>query len=244
MAGPIIDASGCQLWMHPAWEHIRGMAEDPDASLDRRIEVARQSGVPEAALARYEESRRGENTGIARLVEPDRELVPGVEVPTLRGNWTVYETPGHAPSHVCLHQPDNALLISGDHLLGRISLFFDYGHTRDPAGEYLRSLDVIDAIENPGLCLAGHGRPFREVKGKIQAFRTEVLSAIDRVRAGLAGEPKTAFDLVGAALGVEEVHPAAGAWGLQLALAYLDHLTILGEAEVAEEGEQKRWRAA
>src|SRR5215208_333420 len=72
LAGPIVDAAGCELWMHPAWEHIRRMAEDPDGALDHRIEVARQSGVPAAALELYEQ-RRGTGTGIARLVEPDRE---------------------------------------------------------------------------------------------------------------------------------------------------------------------------
>ena len=44
--------------------------------------------------------------------------------------------PGHAPSHVVLHQPDRGLLLSGDHLLGRVSLYYDYGYTPDPAGEF------------------------------------------------------------------------------------------------------------
>jgi len=135
-AGPILDAAGCELWMHPAWEHVRAMAEDPDAALARRVEVARQSGVPVAAVERMKESRKGQGSGIARVVEPDRDLVPGVTVETDHGAWNVHETPGHAPSHVCLHQPESGLLISGDHLLGRISLFFDYGHTPDPVGEF------------------------------------------------------------------------------------------------------------
>ena len=36
-------------------------------------------------------------TRIAAIVEPDRELVPGVEVETDLGAWQVHETPGHAP---------------------------------------------------------------------------------------------------------------------------------------------------
>ncbi len=66
LAGPIVDRSGAELWMHPAWEHIRAMIDDPDATLDRRIEVARQSGVPAAGLEQYEKSRRGVDPGIAR----------------------------------------------------------------------------------------------------------------------------------------------------------------------------------
>ena len=53
--------AGCELWMHPAWEHVRLMADDPAAALEQRIEVARQSGVPAEALERYRESRSGDD---------------------------------------------------------------------------------------------------------------------------------------------------------------------------------------
>lgn len=242
LAGPIVDASGCELWMHPAWEHVRAMAEDPDAALDRRIEVARQSGVPKAALERYEVTRRGENTGIARAIPPDRDLVPGVEIETDRGVWQVHETPGHAPSHVCLHQPESGLLISGDHLLGRISLFFDYGHSPDPVGEFEGGLEEIERLEHTTLCLAGHGRPFRGVEGKIEANRAEVSEQRERVRGALRDESKTAFEVVPDLIGSENLNAATAAWGLQLALAYLDHLTLCGEITELEGSNPRRWR--
>jgi len=47
---------------------------------------------------------------------------------------------------VCLFQPERRLLISGDHLLGRISLYYDYGYTPDPVGEFLHSLDGVEAF--------------------------------------------------------------------------------------------------
>jgi glyoxylase-like metal-dependent hydrolase (beta-lactamase superfamily II) len=244
LAGPIVDAAGCELWMHPAWEHIRAVADDPDGALDRRIEVARQSGVPAQALAAYERDRRGESTGIARAVAPDRDLVPGVQVQTDIGVWEVYETPGHAPSHVTLYEPESGMLISGDHLLGRVSVFFDYGHTPDPAGEFLESLDTVDELERFGLCLAGHGRPFRDVRAKIEANRQEVAGQLDRVRGLLGSEPRTAFDVVADLIGRENLTPALAAWGLQNTLAYLDHLVGLGELSVEADGDgRKRWRS-
>jgi glyoxylase-like metal-dependent hydrolase (beta-lactamase superfamily II) len=242
LAGPIVDAAGCELWMHPAWEHVRGVAEDPDAALDRRIEVARQSGVPPRALERYEEARRGQSTGIARTIAPDRELVPGVEVATDLGAWEVHETPGHAPSHVVLHQPDSGLLVSGDHLLGRVSLFFDHGHTPDPVTEFASSLGVVERLE-AGLCLAGHGRPFRGIRGKVAANREELEAQLDRMRASLAdGEPKTAFATVADLIGAENLNAATAAWGIQLALAYLEHLTLAGELEEIEGADPREWR--
>ena len=96
--------------MHPAWEHVRLLADDPAAAREHRLEVARQSGSPAAPLARYRESRRGgEETGIEAIREPDRDLLPGLVVETDLGAWQVHETPGHAPSHVVLHQPERTL---------------------------------------------------------------------------------------------------------------------------------------
>ena len=46
LAAPIVEGAGCELWMHPAWEHVRLLADDPAAALEHRLEVARQSGVP------------------------------------------------------------------------------------------------------------------------------------------------------------------------------------------------------
>jgi glyoxylase-like metal-dependent hydrolase (beta-lactamase superfamily II) len=53
LAAPIVEGAGCELWMHPAWEHVRLLADDPVAALEQRLEVARQSGVPVAGLERY-----------------------------------------------------------------------------------------------------------------------------------------------------------------------------------------------
>jgi glyoxylase-like metal-dependent hydrolase (beta-lactamase superfamily II) len=243
LAGPILDAAGCELWMHPAWEHVRALADDPDGALDRRVEVARQSGVPAAALELYERSRRGANTGIERAVAPDRELLPGVEVETDLGTWQVHETPGHAPSHVVLHEPESGMLISGDHLLGRVSLFFDHGHTPDPVGEFIGALETVERLDT-GLCLAGHGRPFRDVPAKIAANRVELERQLDRVRGALADRPRTAFEVAGEIVGAENLNPATAAWGLQLALAYLDHLVGDGELLEVDGADPRRWQRA
>lgn len=124
-------------------------------------------------------------SGVAQVIEPHRELVPGVSVETDLGEWSVLETPGHAPSHVSLFQPQRRLLISGDHLLGRISLFYDYGWSPDPAGEFLRSLDVVDALD-ARVCLSGHGKPFVDVHGHVEGNRRLVAERLQAVHGALA----------------------------------------------------------
>jgi glyoxylase-like metal-dependent hydrolase (beta-lactamase superfamily II) len=227
--------------MHPAWEHVRLLADDPAAALEQRIEVARQSGVPPDSLERYRESRSGDaETGIEAIVEPDRDLLPGVEVETDLGAWQVHETPGHAPSHVVLHQPERRLLISGDHLLGRTVLFFDHGHTPDPVGEFLRSLDQVEPLE-VGLVLPGHGRPFRDPVVKIAEARRQVEELTGKVRESLKGGEKTAYEIVGEIVGAENVDTPVSAWVLQIVLSCLDHLAILGEIEAVEGADPRRW---
>jgi glyoxylase-like metal-dependent hydrolase (beta-lactamase superfamily II) len=244
LAAPITEAAGCELWMHPAWEHVRLLADDPAAALEQRLEVARQSGVPVAALERYRESRDGdEETGIDAIKEPDRTLLPGVEVETDLGAWQVHETPGHAPSHVVLHQPERRLLISGDHLLGRTVLFFDHGHTPDPVGEFLRGLDEVEPL-GVDLVLPGHGRPFRDPAAKIEEARRQVGELLDKVRESLAEGEKPAFEIVGDIVGAENLDTPVSAWVLQIVLSCLDHLAILGEVEKVEGTDPQRWAAS
>jgi glyoxylase-like metal-dependent hydrolase (beta-lactamase superfamily II) len=239
-AAPIMERAGCQLWMHPNHAHMTAAAADPDAWLARRLEVARQSGVPAEALRRYAEQRRDQGFGVARIVEPDRELVDGVTVDTDLGPWTVYETPGHAPSHVCFHQPDRRLLISGDHLLGRVSLYYDYGWTPDPAGEFLRSLDVVDEL-GARLCLSGHGRPFADVRAHIEANRTLVHQRLASVARAIAGDPRTVVEVVPQVYG-EPLNDTTASWWLAETLCYLTHLERQGAARRLE-GEPQRWEA-
>jgi len=243
LAGSIVKEAGCELWMHPRWEHVRPLAEDSAAALEARIEVARQSGVPPASLERYRERREeDDDSGIDILKEPDRELVPGVEVETDLGTWQVHETPGHAPSHVVLHQLERKLLISGDHLLGRTVLFFDHGHSPDPVGEFLSSLDAVEKLD-VGLVIPGHGRTFRDPEAKIAESRRQVAELIGKVRAALAGgEEKPAFEIVEEIIGPEMVKTPASAWVLQIVLSCLDHLAIAGEVERVEGTDPQRWR--
>jgi len=240
LAGPIVEASGCELWMHPNHEHMTKAAASPEAMLERRIEVARHSGVPASALAGYEESRRGQGVGVAEVVLPDRDLLPGVEVDSDLGAWQVHETPGHAPSHVVLHQPDRRVLISGDHILGRVSLYYDYGYSPDPAGEFLASLDAVEDLDVQ-LILAGHGRPVRDLRGLVAANRAKVAERLERVRAAMADGPRTPYEIVPLLVGEEAPSDMMVSWGLSEVLCYLRHLEVRGEAAPLDGEDPARW---
>jgi glyoxylase-like metal-dependent hydrolase (beta-lactamase superfamily II) len=228
--------------MHPNHTHAIQSASNPESTLARRIEVGRQSGVPEPALRRYAERMKEIPSGIAEAIEPDRDLVEGVEVVSDLGTWKVYETPGHAPSHICLFQPERQLLISGDHLLGRISLFYDYGWTPDPVGEFLHSLEVTDGL-GARLCLAGHGRPFTDVRGHIDSNRRLVDGRLRAVAAALGDEARTVIEIVPDVY-AEALTSSNAAWLLTQTLSYLRHLEQAGRVKHVCDGTVQRWRRA
>ena len=190
-APAIAERAGCEVWMHhePRAPHATTTSRrrSSGASWSRTRAASRPT-----PLQRWIERRRGQGTGQAGTLRIDRELTEGDTVDTDLGAWRVIETPGHAPSHICLYQPERRLLISGDHLLGRVSLYFDTGYTPDPVAEFLDSLDKVENLD-ARLALSGHGRPFTDVAGHVAANR-----ALDRSSAWPRSRrrcPGTAYEI-------------------------------------------------
>jgi glyoxylase-like metal-dependent hydrolase (beta-lactamase superfamily II) len=240
----VIERSGCDFWMHPNHAHATTRSTDPDAAIARLVEIARQSGVPPAALERLSEEVRERPVGVAAVVEPDHPLLDGVVIETDLGPWTVYETPGHAPSHVCFYQPERRLLISGDHLLGRVSLIFEYGWTPDPIAEYLDSLAVIEPL-GARLCMSGHGRTFTDIGAHITGSRELLAERLEATieAVSVASEAVTALEIVPDVFG-EALGPRTR---LRLAdvLCFLEHLERRGRVRrlTGDDGVE-RWAIA
>jgi glyoxylase-like metal-dependent hydrolase (beta-lactamase superfamily II) len=203
------------------------------------VEIARQSGVPAEPLERWAEGLAGRGPLVAEGLKVDRDLVEGVHIETDLGTWQVIYTPGHAPSHVCLHQPERRLLISGDHLLGRVSLHFEPAWATDTVGDFLASLDRIEPLD-VRLALSGHGRPFTDIAGHITANRELVALRLDALRAALQQGAAPAYDLAPLVYG-DLWMPATRPWFLSETLALLAHLEARGEAERRPGDDHETW---
>lgn len=229
-AAPLAEAAGCELWMHADHRHGTSPVADIEGEIARRVATGRRCGVPDDALVAYADAIRAQDLGVAGVPRPDRSLRDGVEIATDVGRWVVVETPGHAPSHVCLFEPDGGFLLSGDHLLERASLGFDHGFTLDPVGELLASLHRVEALD-ARLCLPGHGEPFTDVRAAIAATHAAVDERLDSVRAALAAGASSAVEVAQLAYG-----PFAGedqaVWMFAEALCMLEHLELRAEARL------------
>ena len=240
-AASVLESTGCELWMHPAYQHRIEMREDREQAIVERLEIGRNGGVPESALQGWLEERVADASLVGERIAPDRSLINGVELETDVGRWIVVETPGHAPSHVCLFQPERKLLLSGDHLMGKVSLYFDYGYTHDPAGEFLDSLDRVEELD-ARLGLSGHGRTFFDVRGVIAANRTLVHDQLGAVVRGLeGGSPRTGFEVM-RTLYDGPLTPLNITWWMNTTLCYLRHLEV-EERINRVSGDPDRWAA-
>jgi glyoxylase-like metal-dependent hydrolase (beta-lactamase superfamily II) len=228
-APAVAERAGCQVWMHRDHAHHTATTGDPEEALKRRVVVAHQSGVPPDSVQRWVERRRTQGSGQAGTLRVDRELDEGDTVTTDLGDWRVLATPGHAPSHLCLYQRERRLLISGDHLLGRPSLYFDAGYTPDPVAEFLDSLAKVEGLD-ARLVLSGHGRPFTDVGGHVAANRALVEQRLEAVQAALAGGPATAYEVAEAVYG-DRLTDVTTNWLMSKTLCWLGHLERRGLAQ-------------
>lgn len=89
------------------------------------------------------------------------------------GNYTFYclETPGHTFGHICLYEPGEKLLISGDHLLIDITPNISAWSDRvNPLEQYLKSLDKIYKLDI-SIVLPGHRRIFYNYQERISELK-------------------------------------------------------------------------
>jgi glyoxylase-like metal-dependent hydrolase (beta-lactamase superfamily II) len=171
LAGRVREASGAWIGLHPADAAlIPDRYEEVDELLARIDAWLRASGAPEEEV----EELRGASMLIRRFVvaaRPDVLLEHGdrPEVPGWR--LVALHTPGHTPGHLCFHEERTGVLLTGDHVLPRISpnVSFHPQSTENPLGDYLASLKLLQAYAGAA-ALPGHEHRFDDLAGRLDAL--------------------------------------------------------------------------
>lgn len=152
--------------------------------LDHLAEFARMLGFPDNVLEKallqhpgFRYSARG------RL---DFCLVQDGDPVTIGDySFTCVETPGHTKGHMCLYEPRQKILVSGDHILGDITPnISSWSDDMNPLDEYIKSLDKVSALDID-IVLPGHRsivsdcrKRIGELKRHHRARSDEVLSIL------------------------------------------------------------------
>ncbi|WP_318306987.1 MBL fold metallo-hydrolase [Amycolatopsis solani] len=174
LSGRLRAESGAWIGMHPAERDTlpqRRRAEHGDP----RTEITtwlRGCGAPEAEIADLLAALDRAPRPADELPEPDVLLADGDLVPVrgrrLRAVWT----PGHTPGHLCLQEPDARLLLTGDHVLPRITPAIGSwpGAAEPPLGQFLRSLERTAGFDDHD-ALPAHEYRFRGLARRSGSLR-------------------------------------------------------------------------
>jgi len=100
-------------------------------------------------------------------------------------------TPGHTPGHMCLHEPEQGLLVCGDHLLPNVVPFIQvWSDAGNPLKDHFESL--ARAVElQPKQVLPGHGRVFRNAPARVEQITRWHQKRAEKILATVSKEPMT-----------------------------------------------------
>ncbi len=105
------------------------------------------------------------------------------------------ETPGHTKGHMCLHEPDKKLFVSGDHILSDITPNISlWSYDENPLNKYLTSLDKVYNLDVE-IVLPGHRGIFNNYKERIQELKYHHQKRASEVLVILEEGNKNAFQV-------------------------------------------------
>jgi glyoxylase-like metal-dependent hydrolase (beta-lactamase superfamily II) len=227
----LADRHGAEVWMSAAAH--RGCSEflhtEPEVIHARMRSFMRSHGV-ELPAGPSSTPRVDHHTWFGGVPELDHSPADGDAVQAGPHHWQVIETAGHCRGHLCLWQPELALLVSGDQVLPSISPNVSVLPSRpddDPLREFLASLDRLDTCATDTLVLPSHGRPFVGLQRRTADLRRHHHEQLDALRRFFV-EPRTAAEALPILFGrpLRGVHRVLA---LGEAVAHLNYLWVAGE---------------
>jgi glyoxylase-like metal-dependent hydrolase (beta-lactamase superfamily II) len=197
LAARLRDESGAWIAMHANDAEILHRAADRAGSdLTRELEEAGAPSADSTAIV----ARIAERfpvipplAGIRRLEDGQDAQVPGWRV---RAIWT----PGHTPGHLCFVVDRAGVLLSGDHLLPRITPNVSHGPTgsSDPLRDYLASLDRLLADDIPRRVLPAHEWRFDTLEDRVLEIRSHHETRLREVQDVLAAARGSLWEVASA----------------------------------------------
>jgi glyoxylase-like metal-dependent hydrolase (beta-lactamase superfamily II) len=164
--------------VHP--DHVAGVS-----ALNDHLETNHGTRVPVAAHRQTADALKHQFS-VDRFIEDD-------EVLTLEGEVSIklraLHTPGHARGHLCFHDEQSGVLISGDNVVGFGSVLIDPADGN--MSDYLESLRRMRALPNVTVLLPGHGpavaNPYDKLDEYIRHRLEREAHILQAVRDGASG---------------------------------------------------------
>ncbi len=247
-AGWLCDRLNVELYM-PRDEYLLCRILVADTGLPAPEEgrrFYRAAGFSEEQMGCYIEMFGSFGKVVSQLPQSYRRLHEGRSVKIGSNEWQVIIGRGHSPEHACLFCPELNVLISGDQVLPTISpnvSVFPTEPVANPLAGWFDSLNRLKTLlPDDVLVLPSHGKPFRGVKGRLDALIEEHETGLDKLRE-FCREPKRALDvfptLFKGRISDSNLIMATGE-----AIAHLNYLLYEGEFSIDTDKHGVRWYCA
>jgi glyoxylase-like metal-dependent hydrolase (beta-lactamase superfamily II) len=186
LAGRIREASGAWVALHPAdADLIEERYDDPSELIEKMAAMLLRDGAPSEEIDSLKQASmpvRGfvwAATPDVLMQDGDRPEVPGWDLTAI---WT----PGHSPGHLCFYEAGNRLMLSGDHVLPRITpnISFHPQAGPNPLGDFLHSLDRVASFDTEEV-LPAHEYRFDDLPGRVAQLKAHHQARFDEVFAAI-----------------------------------------------------------
>ncbi len=239
MAGTLADA-GAKLLMHgPEIERAKEVWSPEHALINATAELFERHGMPHDV----DEGMRAAWVAMGERVDPFDTLHPVAngEVLDLGGRaMTVVWTPGHTDHHAVLFEESSGTLLSGDHVLPRITSNVGVypGGRPDPLGDFLSALERMKRL-NVKRVLPAHGEPFDDCAGRVDAILAHHATRLDEALNAASGAQRTAYEICRILFPVLR-SPHEERFALAETLAHLVYLELRGRIRTVD-GRPIKW---
>jgi glyoxylase-like metal-dependent hydrolase (beta-lactamase superfamily II) len=197
LAGRVREESGAWIGLHPDdAEMLEARYMDTDDLLERMRIFLEDAGVPPLKLPDLNMASMMIRSQVT-MAEPDVLFEDGARVDLKGWDLRTIWTPGHSPGHVCFYSDAYRLLLSGDHVLPRITPNIGV-HTQqfpNPLGNYLESLLKVHNLDVDEV-LPAHEYRFADLRGRLDEIIVHHADRLAEIESLLAAHPgATAWEI-------------------------------------------------
>ena len=139
-------------------------------------------------------------------------------------NLQALHMPGHTKGHLCFHDRERGILLTGDNIVGLGSVLID--PPQGNMGDYLQSLKRMGQLEGLKVLLCGHGPAVANPYEKISEYVNHRLDREQKILAAVRAGHSTPAEIVSFAY--TDVSPKAYSMAERAVLAHLEKLESEG----------------
>lgn len=154
-------------------------------------------------------------------------LHPGDSITIGARTFEMIHTPGHSDGHIIFYDADDKLLLSGDHVLMKITpnIGLWAGSLKNPLGDFIDSLRSLQALE-VRLALPGHRQLITDWRGRLAEILAHHEHRLSRCLEAIAAGHHTGYAVAGQIFDTGRFTVHEWRFAVAETLAHLEYLRL------------------